>query len=40
MTRSRINTEQRLIDAVGTLLLEQGYPAVGLSLASRWEVQH
>ena len=35
MTRSRIKTEQRLIDAVGSLLLEQGYPAVGINAIAR-----
>ncbi len=35
MTRSRIKTEQRLIDAVGSILLEQGYPAVGINAIAR-----
>ena len=35
MTRSRLKTEQRLIDAVGALLLEQGYPAVGINAIAR-----
>ena len=35
MTRNRLNTEQRLIDAVGALLLEQGYPAVGINAIAR-----
>ena len=35
MTRSRIHTEQRLIDAVASLLLEQGYPAVGINSIAR-----
>ncbi len=35
MTRSRLATEQRLIDAVGRLLLEQGYPAVGINAIAR-----
>ncbi len=35
MTRSRINTEQRLIEAVGSILLEQGYPAVGINAIAR-----
>ena len=35
MTRSRLQTEQRIIDAVGTLLLEQGYPAVGINAIAR-----
>ena len=35
MTRSRLQTEQRIIDAVGTILLEQGYPAVGINAIAR-----
>ncbi|MDH3218092.1 MAG: TetR/AcrR family transcriptional regulator [Gammaproteobacteria bacterium] len=35
MTRSRLGTEQRIIDAVGTILLEQGYPAVGINAIAR-----
>jgi AcrR family transcriptional regulator len=35
MTRSRLQTEQRILDAVGTLLLEQGYPAVGINAIAR-----
>ena len=35
MTRSRLDTEQRLIDAVGRILLEQGYPAVGINAIAR-----
>lgn len=35
MTRSRLKTEQRLLDAVGTILLEQGYPAVGINAIAR-----
>ncbi len=35
MTRSRLATEQRLIDAVGHLLLEQGYPAIGINAIAR-----
>jgi AcrR family transcriptional regulator len=35
MTRSRINTEQRLLDAVAALLLEQGFPAVGINSVAR-----
>lgn len=35
MTRSRLNTEQRLLDAVGAILLEQGYPAVGVNAIAR-----
>ena len=35
MVRSRLQTEQRIIDAVGTILLEQGYPAVGINAIAR-----
>ena len=35
MTRSRLKTEQRILDAVGALLLEQGYPAVGINAVAR-----
>ena len=35
MTRSRLQTEQRIIDAVGAILLEQGYPAVGINAIAR-----
>ena len=35
MTRSRLRTEQRILDAVGTILLEQGYPAVGINAIAR-----
>ena len=35
MTRGRLATEQRLIDAVGKILLEQGYPAVGINAVAR-----
>ena len=35
MTRNRLQTEQRILDAVGTLLLEQGYPAVGINAIAR-----
>jgi len=35
MTRSRLKTEQRILDAVGTILLEQGYPAVGINAIAR-----
>lgn len=35
MTRSRLLTEQRILDALGTLLLEQGYPAVGINAIAR-----
>jgi AcrR family transcriptional regulator len=35
VTRSRLQTEQRILDAVGRLLLEQGYPAVGINAIAR-----
>ena len=35
MARSRLNTEQRILDAVGAILLEQGYPAVGVNAIAR-----
>ena len=35
MTRSRIKTEQRILNAVGSILLEQGYPAVGINAIAR-----
>jgi len=35
MTRSRLKTEQRLLDAVGSILLEQGFPAVGINAIAR-----
>lgn len=35
MARSRLKTEQRLLDAVGAILLEQGYPAVGINAVAR-----
>jgi AcrR family transcriptional regulator len=35
MARSRLKTEQRILDAVGRLLLEQGYPAVGINAIAR-----
>ncbi len=35
MTRSRLQTEQRILDAVGSILLEQGYPAVGVNAIAR-----
>ncbi len=35
MTRSRLKTEQRLLEAVGAILLEQGYPAVGINAIAR-----
>jgi AcrR family transcriptional regulator len=35
MTRSRLQTKQRIIDAMGSILLEQGYPAVGVNAIAR-----
>jgi len=35
MTRNRLQSEQRIIDAVGTILLERGYPAVGINAIAR-----
>jgi AcrR family transcriptional regulator len=35
MIRSRLNTEQRILNAVGSILLEQGYPAVGINAIAR-----
>jgi AcrR family transcriptional regulator len=35
MTRNRLKTEQRILDAVGTILLDQGYPAVGINAIAR-----
>ncbi len=35
MRRGRLQTEQRIIDAVGGILLEQGYPAVGINAVAR-----
>jgi AcrR family transcriptional regulator len=35
MTRSRLQTEQRILDALGSILLEQGYPAVGVNAVAR-----
>lgn len=35
MTRSRIQTEQRILNAVGSILLDQGYPAVGVNAIAR-----
>ncbi len=35
MARSRLKTEQRILEAVGRLLLEQGYPAVGINAIAR-----
>ncbi len=35
MIRSRLQTEQRIVDAVGSILLDQGYPAVGVNAIAR-----
>jgi len=35
MKRNRLDTEQRIIDAVGGLLLDEGYPAVGVNAIAR-----
>ncbi len=35
MQKSRINTEQRILDAVETLLLTKGFPSVGINAISR-----
>ena len=35
MNRSRIQTEQRILNAVGSILLAQGYPAVGVNAIAR-----
>ena len=35
MKRNRLDTEQRILDAVGRILLEQGYPAVGINAIAR-----
>ncbi|MCP4334366.1 MAG: TetR/AcrR family transcriptional regulator [Gammaproteobacteria bacterium] len=35
MTRSRLKTEQRLLDALASILLEQGYPAAGINAIAR-----
>jgi len=35
MKRSRLQTEQKILNAVETLLLEQGYPAVGINAIAR-----
>ncbi len=34
-TRGRLQTEQRLLDALGALLLDEGYPAVGVNAVAR-----
>jgi AcrR family transcriptional regulator len=33
--RNRLQTEQRILDAVSTILLQQGYPAVGINEIAR-----
>ena len=33
--RNRLQTEQRILDAVATILLQQGYPAVGINEVAR-----
>ena len=35
MKRGRLQTEQRILDAVAQVLLEQGYPAVGINAIAR-----
>ena len=35
MQKSRIHTEQRILQAVQTLLLEEGFPAVGINAIAR-----
>jgi AcrR family transcriptional regulator len=35
MTRSRLKTEQRLLEALASILLEQGYPEVGINAIAR-----
>ena len=35
MTKSRLNTEHKILQAVEVLLLEQGYPAVGINSIAR-----
>ncbi len=35
MTRNRLQTEQRILDAVGSILLEQGFPTVGINAIAR-----
>ena len=35
MQKSRTNTEQKILDAVETLLLEQGFPSVGINAIAR-----
>lgn len=35
MSKSRLNTEQKILDALEHLLLEQGYPSVGINSIAR-----
>jgi len=35
MSRSRIQTEQKILNAVGSILRERGYPAVGINAIAR-----
>jgi AcrR family transcriptional regulator len=35
MKRNRLDTEQRILDALGGLLLDEGYPAVGVNAVAR-----
>ncbi len=35
MTRNRLKTEQRILDAVAGILLNQGFPAVGINAIAR-----
>ena len=35
MTRSRLKTEQRILEALGEILLQQGYPAAGINAIAR-----
>jgi len=35
MKRNRLDTEQRILDAVGGQLLDEGYPAVGINAIAR-----
>ena len=35
MSRNRLKTEQRLLEALAAILLEQGYPAVGVNAVAR-----
>ena len=35
MSRSRLKTEQRILEALGEILLQQGYPAAGINAIAR-----